>query len=87
MSEDRHEKVHQAQAWAPELTIDFVEDAELLRCMPGRPAEGGRGGVAPLPAGDFFAPLEPQLLPFSHSSSVWQNPAHHQVCYLNEGHG
>ena len=56
--------------------------------MPRRPADGGRGGVAPLLAGDFFAPLEPQLLPFSHSSSTRHYPAHHQPCpidWLNNG--
>lgn len=40
-----------------------------MRGMPARVANDGRGGVA-LPGGDFFAPAEPQLSPFSQAASA-----------------
>lgn len=56
-------------------TRDFVEEAEPVRGMEPREADGGRGGAA-LFGGDFLAPAEPQLSPFS--SSVHQRNTKHQ---------
>jgi hypothetical protein len=52
-------------------TSDFEEEAELVRGTPPREADVSRGAVG-LPGGDFFAPAEPQLSPFSQVSSKQQ---------------